>query len=103
MVKLTKEEELSRKQGAFLKEVTDLPGWQEVLLPWLRDKINHSWVDPRTVESNEDFVRRYNLAWSMAQSCDQIIGFVTQMIEEGEALAKKEKGEEKSILREAIS
>lgn len=78
-------------------------GWQEVLLPWLKDKVSHSWVDPRSAETDKDLLYKYKLGWALAQSCSEIMEFVDQSIETTEALTKKEKGEETNKLREAVS
>jgi len=40
-------------------------------------------------------------AWAFAQASEQILAFTTNMIEEAEALTKKEKGEAKDKLRES--
>lgn len=48
-------------------------------------------------------MRRYNLAFAFAKVTQEIIEYVDKMIEESAELAKKEKGEEPNILREAIS
>lgn len=74
-----------------------------MLLPWLQLKLHNSWVDPREGKDNEEFIRRYNLAFAYAKVSQEIIEYVEKIIEEGEALAKKEKGEEPNILREAVS
>lgn len=74
-----------------------------MLRPWLEDKIKHSWVDPRSFNTNEEFIRAYNVAWGFSQAADQILGFIDQMIEEAEGLTKKEQGEIKDKLKEGLS
>jgi hypothetical protein len=64
-----------------------------VLRPWLEDKIKHSWIDPRNAKDDQEFERQYNLAWSMAQSADQILKFVDDKVAHAEYLEKKENGE----------
>lgn len=103
MVNLTKEEESLRRQGNLLKELKEHKGWQEVLLPFLRLKLHNSWVDPREGKDNEEFMRRYNLAFAFAKTSQEIIDYIDRMIEESEALTKKEKDEEVNVLRDAVS
>jgi hypothetical protein len=74
-----------------------------VLRPWLEDKINHSWVDPRSATTDEDLLYKYKTAWAFAQASEQILSFISQMIEEAEALTKKEQGEVTNRLREGLS
>jgi len=42
-------------------------------------------------------------AWAFARASEEIISFTQQMVEEAEAITKKEKGETKDKLREALS
>lgn len=78
-------------------------GWLEVLKPWLEDKIHNSWVDPRSFKNDEEYVYAMKTAWSFAQAGEEILAFTEKMIEEAEALTKKEKGEIKDKLRETFS
>jgi hypothetical protein len=103
MAKLTQQEELARKQGNLLKELTECKGWQEVLRPWLEDKIQHSWVDPRQVQSDQELAFRYKTAWAWADAANGILQFIDKMIEESVYYTKKEKDEIKNPLREGIS
>lgn len=67
-------------------------GFRKVFRPWLEDKITHTWLDPREAKDDADFKRRYELAWAMAQSADQILKFVDNALAEAEHLEKKEEG-----------
>jgi hypothetical protein len=60
-------------------------------------------VDPRSFKDQDEFVGAYKTAWALAQACDQIIGLTEKLIQESEGLTKKERGEVKDLLREAIS
>ena len=60
-------------------------------------------MDPRAFKSEDEFLRAYNVAWGFAQAAEQILAFVSKNIEEAEAITKKEKGEVKNVLREAVS
>lgn len=101
-VKLTTEEEQLQKQGYQLKEMADLPGWRDLLRPWLQDKINHSWLDPRKVKDDETLLYEYKVAWAFAQAAQEILDYIQKGIEEAEYLTKKERGEIKDSLREAL-
>lgn len=68
-------------------------GFKRVLRPWLESKIKHSWLDPRKIKDTEGFWYEYVVAWGFSQASDEILKFVDQMVEEAEALEKKEKGE----------
>ena len=103
MAKLSQEEVQLQSQGRQLKEMSQSQGWAEVLEPWLRNKISHSWVDPRSFKSQDDFVRAYNVSWGFAQSAQEILSFVENMVEQSEGLTKKEKDEVIDKLRESIS
>lgn len=48
-------------------------------------------------------MRRYNLAFAFAKTSQEIIDYIDRMIEESEALTKKEKDEEVNVLRDAVS
>ena len=102
-MQLTKEEQSLLKQGSQLKQLAETEGWSKVLLPFLRLKLQHSWVDPREGANEEEFMRRYNLAFAFAKVSQEIIDFIEKGIEESEALTKKAKGEVKNVLRDAIS
>lgn len=92
-MELSQEEQEALKQARLVREMVTTEGFREIFKPWLEDKIAHSWVDPREAKDKEDFERRYNLAWAMAQSADQILKFVDDKIAHAEYLEKKERGE----------
>lgn len=78
-------------------------GWQEVLLPWLKDKIHNSWVDPRQFKSDNEYAYASKTAWAWAQAAEGIIEFVGKIQDESAGVTRKEKGEVKNVLRESIS
>jgi hypothetical protein len=78
-------------------------GWKEILRPWLEDKIHNSWVDPRSFKNDEEYLYAVKTAWAFANAGEQILSFIERMVEEAEELTKKEKGEKKDKLREALS
>jgi hypothetical protein len=67
-------------------------GFRKVFRPWLEDKINHTWLDPREAKDDEDFKRRYEIAWALAQSADQILKFFDNAVAEAEHLEEKAEG-----------
>ena len=104
MVKeLTSQELLTQQQGFRLKEMIQLPGWEEILKPFLEQQISHSWVDPRKVKSDEDLLYEYKLAFARAKGAQEILDFIDKSIEEAEALTKKEKEGVVDKLRESVS
>ena len=103
MAKLTQEEAQLQSQGRQLKEMSQSQGWQEVLEPWLRNKISHSWVDPRSFKDQEEFIRAYNVSWGFAKAAQDILSFIESMVDQAEGLTKKENDEIKDKVREAIS
>ena len=102
-IKLTKEESQAQRQGWQVKEMVDSKGWQEVLLPFLEDKIHNSWVDPRQFKDDKEYAFANKTAWAWAQATQGIIDFIQKTQEESEALTRKEKGEVKNVLRESLS
>lgn len=74
-----------------------------MLRPYLEGKINHSWVDPRSAESDEDLLYRYKVAWAFAQASEQLLSFIDSMIEQEKGLTAKEKGEVVNKLAESMS
>lgn len=70
--------------------------------PYLENKINHSWVDPRGKDDGE-LLYEYKLGWAFAQASSEILLLVEKMVEEAEAITKKEKGENEDKLRKAVS
>jgi hypothetical protein len=94
MDNLSQQEQESLKQARWLRSMVNSQGFRKVFQPWLEDKIKHSWLDPREAKDDGDFKRRYEIAWALAQSADQILKFFSNAVAEAEALEKKEKGEE---------
>jgi hypothetical protein len=74
-----------------------------VFLPYLKTKINHSWVDPRTAKSDKDLLYQYKTAWAFAKAAEEILAFVQEAQETGEKLVKKQRGEEIDKLRTSLS
>lgn len=101
-VQLDPQELQALKEGRQLQELTALPGWG-LLRQWLEDRIHNSWLDPRSFKTEEEFIKAYNEAWSMAQAAEQVLGYVQNKCDEAEHLIKKERGELVDKLREAIS
>lgn len=60
-------------------------------------------MDPRSFKDDTEYAFASKTAWAWAQAGEGIIEFVEKMIEESEALTRKEKGENINKLRKAIS
>lgn len=74
-----------------------------MLLPFLKAKINHSWLDPRKAGDKDEFFYQYVTAWGFAQSAEEILQWIESMLEAEVILTKKERGEDKDPIREALS
>lgn len=102
MIKLTKAEQELQTQGRQVREMAQTKGWAEVVKPFLESKISHSWVEP-TNKNDKQLLYEYKLAWAFAKAADEILALVENLQIESEMITKKEKGETKDKVREAIS
>lgn len=102
MSNLTPQEEQLLHQARQVKELTQLPGWSQVLLPYLQSKLHNSWVDPRKAASGDDLMYQYIVSWGFAKASEELVTYIQSMVDTVDALEKKEKGDQ-SLLREAIS
>jgi hypothetical protein len=82
--------------------MVNTPGWQEVIKPFLESKIQHLWVDP-TTKDDTTLLYEYKLGWAFAKAANEILELIDKLQEEAEMITKKEKGELKDKLREAVS
>ena len=58
-------------------------------------------MDPRSFKDDNEYAYAMKTAWAWARSSEEIIAFTEKMVEEAEALTKKEKGEGIDKLRES--
>ncbi len=102
--KLTPDEAVLQQQGNWVKEMTETNGWKEVIAPLLKDKIKHTWVDPRKSRSDDKLLYEYKLAWAFATVAQELVDYIEKMKSEAEALTQKEQGGgEIDKLRESLS
>jgi len=101
-IELTKEELIRQKQGYLVKETVQTKGWQEVLKPWLESKIHNSWVSPVKFKNDKEYSYANRTAWAFAEASQQVLSLMDNMVEEAEAMSKKEKGLVKDKLKEAL-
>lgn len=55
------------------------------------------------MESDQDLLYQYKVAWAFSQASEEILAFVEDMKQTEEALIKKQNGETINKLREAVS
>ena len=60
-------------------------------------------MDPRSFKDDNEYAYAMKTAWAWASAGEEILAFVEQMVEEAEALTKKEKGLNIDKLRESLS
>lgn len=102
MSNLTQSEEELLRQARQVKELTQMPAWSQILLPYLQSKIHNSWVDPRKSVNAEELVYQYVVSWGFAKASEELISHIQGLVDTVAALEKKEKGET-NPLREAVS
>ena len=83
-MKLTKQEELARKQAGQVKEMSQSEGWQQVLGPWLEVKRDQSFPDPTQFKIEKEF----NYAAVTASMFKKVIIEILQFIEQQEQTLK---------------
>ena len=90
--KLTEFEEQELRDGQALYEMTQSPGYK-VLEQWLQDMAYHSWIDPREVENEKDYLWRELNGFHAANNARELIERIQQAVSQSEYLQKKKKGE----------
>ena len=91
--KLSNQEQVALKQSRQVWEMSQQAGWQEVLLPWLEDKLNQSFPDPAQFKSEGAFVYAAKVASVYKKVVAELLMYVSSSKETVEHLTKKEKGE----------
>lgn len=102
-MELTKQEQELQRQGFQAKELTETKYYQQVLKPRLELAARSSLVDPRSFKSDEEYLYAQKVAWANASAANEILEAIEKDIETADMLTKKEKGEIKDKLREAVS
>ena len=102
-VKLTQEEILRQQEGYRLKELCQMEGWIKVLFPILESQIKQAVVDPRSCESDEDYLFKQKTAWAYGQHASDILDMIENKVKEAEFLTEKEQGKHIDKLQEAMS
>ena len=90
---LDQQEQETLKQGLLLKEMVATKGWQEIFQPYLKLKLQHSWLDPRQVQDREKFFYQYVTGWGFAQAAQEILDYLEKTLSQTEYLLKKSQGE----------
>ena len=92
MPKLSKEEELARKQAILIKEMCQSEGWQQVLQPWLVAKRDQSFPDPASFEDKEKFLYAATVSSLFKKVVAELLMFVEEQEQTLKALNKKKYG-----------
>ena len=70
-------------------------GWQQVVRPYLTDKLNQSFPDPSKFTKEEEFVYAAKVTSVFKKVVSEFLQWVDMKQQECEALEKKLKGDEK--------
>ena len=94
---LNKQERQALKECRWVKQMSQQEGWEQVLKPFLEDKVKHSWLDPRKVKSQDKFFYEYCVSWGFAQASNELLRWVESKVSEGKALEQKRLGKTKTF------
>jgi len=90
---LAPEEEKELEQGRALYEMdNNNPGWQ-IVKEWLKNIAFHSWVDPRSTKSKEEWEWQELNAFHAANNAKEMLEEITRLISHSEYLDKVKRGE----------
>lgn len=92
---LSKEEQESLRELEKLASLRESEGYKDLLLPFLRDKVQNSWVDPRGFKSDEEYAFAMKVAWGLAQASQEIMNWVEQRYQECVGLRNKADGKDR--------
>lgn len=94
-VVLNSEELRERAAGQNLFEMTNTEGFN-VLKEKLESLAFHSWVDPREVDSQKDYLWRELNGFHAANNAKELLMWIQKTISRAEYLEKKKRGELKT-------
>lgn len=86
------EEDQELREGQELYEVTQMSGFK-VLKDKLETLAFHSWVDPRTCKSKDEWMWQEENAFHAANNAIELLDWIQKTISRSEYLDKKQKGE----------
>lgn len=92
ILQLNDVEEKELREGQAIYEMTQSAGWK-VIEEKLQDMAFHSWVDPREVENEKDYLWRELNGFHAANNARELLEWVQKCISSAEYLDKKKKGE----------
>lgn len=90
--KLSKEEAELLDQSQKVMAVVEMPGWKEVILPYLLSMV--SWPDPKVHGSIEEVILPYTQAYGEAEAVRKLNQFIDNNKEMHKALIKKAEGKD---------
>lgn len=89
---LTKEESELLSQAQKVAAVVDMPGWHEVILPYLLAMVE--WPNPKTYGNIDDVLLPYTQAYGEAEAVRKINQFIDNNIGMMQSLTKKAEGKD---------
>ena len=95
ILQLNDVEEKELRDGQAVYEMTQSAGWQ-VIKQRLEDVAYHSWVDPREVDNEKDYLWRELNGFHAANNARELLEYVQKLISAADYLDKKKKGEIKT-------
>src|SRR3990167_5256417 len=92
---LTKEELLALKQARAVCQMANTEGWEQVMRPYLMDKLNQSFPDPSQFKEMTEYNYAAITASLFKKVVAEIVGWVDMQDHAVGELVKKQKGENK--------
>lgn len=92
---LQEQEEQELHDGRALYEMTQSEGWK-IFSGWLSDMAFHSWVDPRSSESKEDWMWKELNLYHSANIAKELLEGIQKSVNQSDFLMKKKSGEIKN-------
>lgn len=93
MSNLNNQEQENLKLAKLVQDLSDHPGWVEVLRPWIQVKLQESFPDPSAFKSVEEFTYAALASSALKKALAEILMFVENQKQTMEYLQKKDRGE----------
>ena len=91
-VNLSKEEQLALKQARLVRQMANTEGWEQVVQPYLMERLNQSFPQ-FDVKNVEEFTYRAMVASVYKKVVAELLGWIAAQDQVIKDLTKKEKGE----------
>lgn len=86
-------EQEALKLSRLVWATVETKGWQEVIRPFLMDKLNQSFPDPTKFTKEEEFLYAAKMASVFKKVIAELLQWLDGQVEQAKYLQKKEKGE----------